>query len=469
MADVVQTKPRFKIPHTYVILFSIMLIAAIGTYVLTPGEYTRAKDERTGRTLVDASSYHEVDPSPTTFFQLFSAIPRGMRAAADITFFIFLIGGAFTAIQKTGAIDAGLSKVIRAVRGREKLMIPLIMLVFSIFGATMGMSEEAIVFIPIGLALARAVGFDGITGTAMISIGAAIGFSGGVLNPFTVGVAQSIAELPLFSALQFRMIGYAALYISAVAYTLRYASKVKNDPTKSILYGVSEAEEAETKSLDGLEFTGRHAAVLAVVVGFLGFMLYGVMVLDYYIVELATVFLMMGIFAPLVGGMSPSEISRSFVKGFSEIVFGALVVGVARGILVTLESGHIIDTIIHSLAGGLASLPKGLAAVGMFIVQSVINFFIPSGSGQAGTTMPIMSVLADMSGMTRQAAVMAFHYGDGFSNLIIPTSGTLMATLAMAKIPYERWVKFFAPLFLIWSTIGAVICFIAAEIDLGPF
>jgi uncharacterized ion transporter superfamily protein YfcC len=348
-------------------------------------------------------------------------------------------------------------------------MIPVVMFLFSMMGATMGMSEEVIVFVPIGVALARAVGYDDIVALGMISTGAAIGFSSGMANPFTVGVAQSIAELPLFSGLGFRIIGYAALYVSAALYVMRYARMVKTDPTKSFIYGLARPGDDKVRSLDNVKFTGRHGAVLFVMAAFLAYMLYGVMKLDYYIMELATIFLAMGIIGALVGGLAPSEAARSFVSGCADITFGALVVGISRAILVTLQNGQIIDTIIHYLASVVSAVPRGLSAVAMFLVQSVINFFIPSGSGQAATTMPIMTPLADMIGLTRQTAVMAFHYGDGFSNSIIPTSAGLMGVLAMAKIPYEKWVKFIWPVMVIWTIIGAVLCYVAALIDLGPF
>ncbi|MDR1730527.1 MAG: AbgT family transporter [Synergistaceae bacterium] len=467
MAEVA-VKKKIKVPHTYVILFTFILLAAIGSYVLPPGVYDRAKDERTGRTLVNAESFHSVERTPVTPFQLFNAVPTGMVKAAEISFFIFICGGVFMMLQSTGAIDAGLSRAIVAVKGKENLMIPVVMLLFSIMGATMGMSEEVMVFVPIGVALARAVGYDDIVGMAMLQMGAAIGFSGGIANPFTVGVAQTIAELPLFSGWQFRIIGHILLYISAVAYTLHYAKKVRADPTKSYVYGLAK-QEGDERSLDNIVFTTRHAIVLVIIVGFLGYMLYGVMKLDYYIMELATVFLAMGIIGGLVGGVAPSELARTFVRGCGDIAFGALAVGVSRAILVTLENGHIIDTIIHSLAALVASVPRGLSAIAMFLVQSVINFFIPSGSGQAATTMPIMTPLADLIGLTRQTAVMAFHYGDGFSNSIIPTSASMMGVLAMAKLPYEKWVKFVWPLMVIWTLIGCVMCYVAAVIELGPF
>lgn len=462
-------KKQIKVPHTYVILFMIILLAAIGTYVLTPGVYDRAKDERTGRTLVDPASYHHVEPTPVTPFGMFRAVPKGMGAASEIVFFIFICGGVFTALQATGAIDCGLSRAIVALRGKEKLLIPVTMFLFSILGATMGMSEEVIVFIPIGVALARAIGFDDIVAVAMLTTGAAIGFSSGVANPFTVGVAQSIAELPLFSGAQFRLIGYVFLYISAVVYTIRYANMIKKDPAKSYMHGVEKQGEQKLKNLDDIEFTVTHKLVLLVIFAFFAFMLYGVMYKGFYILELSTIFLAMGVVGSLVGKLSPSDVARNFVRGCADITFGALVVGISRAILVVMQEGQIIDTVINALAAVVGKLPGGLAAIGMFWVQSVINFFIPSGSGQAATTMPIMTPLADMIGLTRQTAVMAFHYGDGFSNSIIPTSASLMGALAMAKVPYEKWFRFIWPLMVIWTVIGSVMCFIAAVIKLGPF
>jgi uncharacterized ion transporter superfamily protein YfcC len=391
-----------------------------------------------------------------------------MVAAGEIGFFIFNCGGVFIALQATGAIDAGLSKAIFAVRGRETLMIPFIMFLFSLMGATMGMSEEVIVFVPIGVALARAVGYDDIVAVAMLSTGAAIGFSSGMANPFTVGVAQSIAELPLFSGFGFRLIGYALLYVSAVFYTLRYAKKIKLDPAQSYMYGVEQQGGGDARSLENITLTKRHILVLLNIAAFLAYMLYGVMMLDYYIMELATIFFAMGIIGGLLGGLSPSDIARAFVRGCADVTFGALAVGVSRGILITMQNGQIIDTIIHYLAELVARVPRGISAVAMFLVQSVINFFIPSGSGQAATTMPIMTPLADVIGLTRQTAVMAFHYGDGFSNSIIPTSAGLMGVLAMAKVPYEKWVKFIWPLMVIWTILGCALCYVAVMINLGP-
>ena len=462
-------KKRMKMPHTYVILFSIVILAAIASYTLPAGIYDRNKDPNTGRTLVNPTSYHQVEQTPVSPFALFKAIPRGMVAAGDIVFFIFICGGAFTIIQATGAVDSGLARFIIRLRGYEKALIPLTMLLFSVFGFTMGMSEEVIVFIPIGVVLARALKYDDIVAVSMLSTGAAIGFASGLLNPFTVGVAQTIAELKMFSGIEFRIIGYVFLYLSAVIYTMNYAKKVKANPEYSYVYEEMQLNPEVGVLDESVHFTGVHQAVALVCLAFLGVMIYGVMKLDFYITELAAVFLAMGLIGGLVGRLAPSQIAMHFVKGCKDIVFGALVVGVARAILVVLQDGQIIDTIIHGLANVVSVLPKGLAAVGMFWVQSIINFFIPSGSGQAAATMPIMAPLADLLGITRQTAVLAFHYGDGFSNSIIPTSASLMGVLAMARVPYEKWFRFIWPLMVIWTIIGSVMCYIAAVINLGPF
>lgn len=462
-------RKRFKVPHTYVILFFVILIVTVLTYILPAGVYDRVKDPNTGRTIVDPTSYHIVERTPVSPFDMFKAIPEGMKQTANIIFFIFICGGAFAMIQATGAIDAGVYRAVLALKGKEKIMIPVCMFLFSIMGFTYGAAEEVIVFVPIGVSLARAMGYDDIVGVAMMSTGAAIGFCGGMLNPFTVGVAQGIAELPLFSGIGFRIIGYVVLYIIAVAYVMSYANKVKADPTSSIVYDLMQKEKTEENLEKTPEFEPRHKLVLLAVAAGFAYMIYGVMKMGWYIIELSTIFLAMGIIAGLVGRLKPDVLARSFVEGAKSITFGALVVGIARAILVVMTEGQIIDTIISTLASFIASLPGSVTAVGMFWVQTAINFFIPSGSGQAATTMPIMTPLADLVGITRQTAVLAYQYGDGFTNQIIPTSAALMGVLGMGKIPYERWFKYNWRLMVYWIIAGSVLVFIAALIEYGPF
>ncbi len=462
-------KRKFEVPHTYVILFSIIVLATIGTYFIPAGVYDRIQDAATGRTIVDVASYHNVEQTPVSFFGMFKAIPQGMIRAASIVFFVFIMGGSFTMMQATGAIDAGIAKVITKFKTRDTIVIPVIMLLFSILGFTIGAAEEVIPFVPIAIALSRGFGYDDIVGVAMVSTGAAIGFSGGMLNPFTVGVAQGIAELPLYSGIVFRSVVYIILYIIAVWYVMRYAKKVKADPTQSVLYGV-ETDAIPTLHHEELpELTGRHKlALVAMVLGII-YMVYGVMKQGWYINEISALFILLGIIVASIGGLGANEMARCFVKGCRAIAFGALVVGIARVILVVMEQGQIMDSIIHGLASAVGMLPAQITAAGMFVVQSIINFFIPSGSGQAATVMPIMAPLADVLGITRQTAVLAFQYGDAFSNQIIPTSGALLGILGLANVPYDRWLKYNWKLVGIWSIVGIIAVIVASLVELGPF
>ena len=461
---------RSRIPHTFVTLVAFTIVMAILTYVLPAGQFERA--EVNGRTVVIPDSYTVVESNPQGLFDVLKSIPIGMAETADIIFFLFIVGGAFQLITDSGMINSGISLLVQKLKGKEKWVIPILMLVFGILGSTMGLSEETIVFIPIGVALALALGYDALVGLGMISLGAAIGFFAGFMNPFSVGVAQEIAELPLFSGVGFRLIILAVLWVVTSAYLMRYAEKVKKNPENSLLYNRKTGTHVTegTINFDDLPaFTKRHLATLLVFVGGFAIIGYGVFQYGWFIVEIGSVFLGMGILTGFISRMRPSEIAESFVVGAKEMVFAGLVVGVARSILVVMENGLIIDTLINGLSALISSLPDSLAVVGMYLTQIVVNFFIPSGSGQAAATMPVMIPLADTLGITRQTAVLAFQFGDGFMDSIIPTSGVLMAQLSIAKVTYDTWLKFIGKLMLIWLVIGLVFLLIANAIQYGPF
>ncbi|MCQ4923872.1 TIGR00366 family protein [Tissierella carlieri] len=463
-------KKKFKVPHTYVILFSVIIIMSILTYVIPAGEFDRVKDEATGRTLVSPDSFHNVEQNPIKPFALVQAVPRGMEDAAQIIFFIFIVGGAFQIITATGTIEAGIGRLAKRLNGKENLMIPIFMVIFGIGGATFGMAEETIVFVPIGIALARALGFDAITGTAMITLGAACGFNSGFMNPFSVGVAQGIAELPLFSGIIMRIIIFVVLLIITAIYIIRYAEKVKKDSSKSVVAELELEERGKIIDLNNVPtMRVHHNIILLTVIAGFAVIITGVFKFDWYILEIGSTFLAMGVISGLIGGLGPSKIAQEFVVGAKSIAFGALVVGVARGILIVMKDGLIIDSIVYGLAKAIQILPKSISVIGMYIVQVIINFFIPSGSGQAAATMPIMVPLSDLLGITRQTAVMAFQFGDGFTNSIIPTSAALMGYLSMGNIPYEKWFKFIWPLMLIWIGTGMAFLVIANAISYGPF
>ena len=303
----------------------------------------------------------------------------------------------------------------------------------------------------------------------MVSVGASVGFTAAIMNPFTVGVAQGIAELPTFSGMGFRIVLFIALYIVAVIYVYRYAGKVKKDPSIGF-YGDNNLSKNEATSIDlNTKMEARHKWVLLVFLLNFIVLVFGVTKYGWFLTEIAGLFLFFSIIIGLVGGQSPNDIADHFVKGAGNLIGGALIIGFAQAILVLLNSAGLMDTILYYSSAAIDSLPSAFTTIGMFFLQMFLNFFIPSGSGQAALTMPIMAPLSDLVGITRQTAVLAFQLGDGISNMIFPTSGFFMAGLALAGIPWGRWIKWIFPFILIEITIAIVALMIAQWIHYGPF
>lgn len=463
---IVESRKKFALPHTYVMLFGFMLVMAALTYVLPAGQFVR--EEIAGRTAVIPGSYEVIASNRQSLFDLLKAIPAGFAQASDISFFLFITGGSFAIINETGTIGAAIGRLVTLLKNKEAVVIPVMMLVMGLAGATIGLAEETIVLIAIGITLSRALGFDSLVGVAMINLGAAIGFYSGFMNPFSVGVAQGIAELPTFSGIGLRLALFFVLWVVTSLYVVRYAKKVKADPATSLVYE-TDKQYFETKADSLPTFDLRHALVLLVFVGGFGIIGYGVFTYGWFIPEIAAVFLGMGLLSGLIGGMRPNEIADTFVIGAKDMVFAAIVVGLARGILVVMENGLILDTIIHFFSSQISKLPSMLSVTGMYITQILINFVIPSGSGQAAATMPLMVPLADTLKITRQTSVLAFQLGDGFLDSIMPTSGILIAQLAIARISYGKWAKFLMPLMITWLLIGLIFLLFAHATAYGPF
>ena len=464
-------KEKKGFPHTYVILLGIAVLVAFLTWVVPAGEFERIDVD--GRTMVVPDSYRQIEANPQNPWDFLQAIPEGLNETADIIFFIFIVGGVFNIIMKTGMIEAGIGKISKSMKNKEWLIIPAMITIFSIAGGTIGLSEETIVFIPIGIVLAESLGYDRMVGFGMITLGASVGFNAGFMNPFTIGVAQGVAELPFTSGLALRMVLLVVLILVTSWYLISYGHKIKKDPTLSVVYnketGSYFSGEEFMASTEMPEFTGRHKLVLlTMVIGF-GLIAFGAAKWGWYIGEIGSTFLGMGIISGLVGGQSFDQMADIFIDGAKDVVFAALVVGVARVILVVMEKGLIIDTIIHFLSSLISGLPKLLGSIGMYIIQIVINFFIPSGSGQAAATMPIMVPLGDTLGLTRQTTVLAFQLGDGFMDSIIPTSGVLMAQLAVAKIGFNKYAKWVGKLMALWLIAGMIFLVFATIINYGPF
>ncbi|WP_376776787.1 MULTISPECIES: YfcC family protein [Sporosarcina] len=452
--------------NVFVLLFCLIVISAGLTYVIPAGEFERTVVDGRETLLPDQFSF--VDGQSAGFLDIFSNIHSGMVLGASIIFFVLIVGGSFGILTATGALDAFITMLSVKMAHRGKLVIPVLMFFFACAGSLMGMSDETIVYIGILAPLAVALGFDAITGFAIVTLGASVGFSSAVMNPFTVGIAQDLAGLPTFSGIFFRIVLFIVLYIAAVWYVYRYAGKVQKDPSIG-LYGNYPAGKQD--KLDGLSGTmaARHKLVLLIFLLNFVILMFGVIKLDWYITEIAGLFLMFGVFMGLAGRLRPSEIADSFVHGAGQLIGGALIIGLAQTILVTFKDAQLLDTILYYTAGVLDVLPAALNAVGMFIFQLGLNFLVPSGSGQAALTMPIMAPLADMTDVTRQTAVLAFQLGDGMSNLIFPTVSFLMAGLAMVGISWTKWVRWVFPFMLIQVTIAIIALLIAQFIQYGPF
>ncbi|RYG73690.1 putative basic amino acid antiporter YfcC [Lentibacillus lipolyticus] len=451
---------RFSAPHPFVIMFAVIVLMAIITYFIPSGEYERTTNDD-GQTVVVNDSYHAVEAEPAGFMEIFQAIHQGMVDGAAIIFFIFIVGGAFGIFRATNAIEGALGSISSRLGGKELYLIPVVMLFFGVAGASFGMFEETLPFILILVPVAIRLGFDSIVGTAMVLVGVSGGFTAAFSNPFTIGVAQGIAGVPLFSGMGVR-IGFWVIFMAVgITYVMAYARKVKNDPTKSIVYAIDQEREADDGAMVHEQLTKTQAVTLGILALTLVVLAYGVVQHGWYITEIAGLFLIMGLVIGVVNKMGINEIAEKFVKGCEELVVGALVVGFAYGALVILQDTATIDTILYGVTNMVSGIPGQFAALAMYATQSFLNFLVTSGSGQAALSMPIMTPLADLLGVSRQTAVLAYQMGDGISNIFTPTSGLLLAGLAMARISWVKWFKWVWPLIAIQYTLGAIFVTVA--------
>ena len=460
-------RKKFAVPHVYILLLALVVICSILSYIIPAGQYDMMDVD--GRQVVDASTYHAIEKTPITLMQMLTSITRGLQGSAQIIFFIFIVGGAIAVIQSTGALEAGIGRVATLLRGKDILIVPIAMGLFALGGALFGMGEECIPLVPIFVSLCLAMGYDSITGAALVLCGGAIGFAGEMMTPFALQVAQSIAGLPSLSGLWFRAIMFTVFLIITVAWVMRYALKVRKNPSLSSMHDFDRTRE-DLLNLSQLPPFGKREQGILLVFGLtIVVMVVGVLKYEWYMDEISAAFIACAVICAVIGRVGFNKFAEELGKGMADIASGALVVGFARAIVIILEEGNILHVILHSAAGMLEALPSALSAVGMYIFQCLLNFVVVSGSGQAAVSMPIMAPLADLVDVTRQTAVVAFSVGNGLSNILTPVSGVLMASLALAKIPWEKFAKWLLPLIGIQYLIGAIFVIIAQSIELGPF
>ncbi|MDR1048246.1 MAG: AbgT family transporter [Synergistaceae bacterium] len=443
-----QEKKGFKLPHIFVLLTGIIIVCAAASWVLPAGEFDRVQNAA-GRTVAVAGTYHTVDPTPVGLFSMVKSIYGGMVDAAPVLFFVFIAYASISVLISTGAFNGLVAGLLKVLEGNSRVaIIPIFILILGIAASTIGIFEEALPFVPIFVGIAIAMGYDAIVGMAIVGLGVGLGYSGAAMNPFTVGIAQSIAELPPMSGAAYRVVCHLSMIVVSSLYTMRYALKIQADPSKSLVYGEDFSRLAmDEKTLAVHPFGIREKLVLLAFAAGIVSIVYGAKVYGWYFEEICAVFLLMAAASAIIMGWGPNLFAEKMVAGLTDITMACMMIGLARGILVVLREGHIIDTVVYGMSIPLAGLSDWLAAEAMLIMQTLLNFLIPSGSGQAATSMPIMVPLSDLLGISRQVAVLAFQFGDGISNILWPTAfAPVIAGLAGVKI--GTWWRWFVPLFM---------------------
>ncbi len=460
-------KLRFAVPHPLVLLTACVILAAVGSHLLPAGEYERRDDEATGRSVVVAGTYHEVDPSPVSFFDAIVALPRGMADAAEVIFLVFLIGGAFTVVDETGALKRGVTSLIRSLRGRDLLVIPVVSLFFATGGVVENMQEEIIPLIPVLLILTRRLGFTPMVAVAMSAGAAFVGSAFSPINPFQVSIAQRLAELPPMSGAGFRIVFLVIALAFWIAMTMRYARRTR---------GSRRHADDDAAGVDGGS-GGSHGpggegvrasdlGIFALVLATFGVVVAGMMLWHWGFNELSAAFFIMGVIVGLLSGMKIGGTAEAYVRGFRSMAYAGLLIGFARAIYVVLQDGRIVDTIVHAMFTPLEGLPVLASSFGMVAAHTAIHVPVPSVSGQAVLTMPLLVPLSDLLGMSRQVTVLAYQYGAGLCELLTPTNGALMAILASAGVRYEDWIRHVVPLYLGLVTLGLVAIAVAIGVGL---
>ncbi|MCU9612371.1 AbgT family transporter [Caldibacillus lycopersici] len=455
-------------PDAYVILFCVLIFAAILTYIIPSGSFERDTMDN-GVSIIVPNSYERIDQHPTHFFDIFKAIPAGLIDASSMIFLVIIIGGTFAVIESTGALDSLIMKTINKTKNREWLLITIVVALLSFLGGLGIVSISVIAFIPIGISLAKAMKMDAMVGVAIMYLGAYSGFAVGFMDPIRTGFAQSIAQLPRFSGIGFRLIVYVLIVLVTIIYIIWYANKVKKNPQSGILGDNPFPKLEETDGAEiSPELTTSQKLVLGVLLLGIGIYVYGAFAYKWSTNELTAIFIMIAIGTAIVNRMNANEFVDSFINGCKKIFYGAAIIGLASAIVIVLQNGLIIDTIVQGIYTLIKSFSNVSGAVVMLIVNALFNFVISSGTAHAAIIMPILTPLADLMDIPRQVAVQSYTLGDGFTNIINPLSGTLMAILAISGISWTKWLKFAGPLMLIWFVIGIISMMIAVLMNWGP-
>lgn len=449
----IKDKPLKEI-HVYVLLFAVVLLSGILTWIIPAGEFDKTLVEETKRTVYVSGTYHAVEANAQNPWDIMNGLFDGWVSSAVQIFVVLLMGAWVKIVEDTKLITKSFSRLTHTFQGREKIVVIVVMTVMSVIGG-FGINPS-IPLLPLGVVLSYSLGYDGAVAFAMIFLGNSIGYCMGAFNVLSVGIAQEIAELPRFSGTGVRLFDHGVSLLFLIFFTMRYIDRIKKNPKSSVTYGsqVTIAQDAVESSGENEKFTKGDWANIAVFVAGFTAIIYGVMKLNWSMKQYGPVFLVMAILTGIFGGLGANGTAKSFVKGCEKMVFTAMIIGIAKAISIVLANGNIIDTIVYALSYPISKIGPVLGANMMFISNSFINIFIPSASGQAATVMPLMTPIADISGITRQVAVLAFQFGDGITNNIIPTSTSLFACLGMCGLRYDKYLKWLMPVFIALNVIA---------------
>jgi uncharacterized ion transporter superfamily protein YfcC len=463
----------FRLPHTLVLIFILLLGVYLLSLLIPSGEFQRVKKDfqGVGRQVTLPGTYRQIEKKSLGPEWLVIAPVRGFADGVLIISLVFIFGGVINVMQKTGAIEAGIQRLSAFFTRRRKLkrlVIPALMIVFSLAGSTYGMSEESIPFVLIFIPLAMSLGYDSIVGVSIPFLGAAAGFAAACFNPFTVGIAQGFSDLPLYSGLGYRLVLWLLGTAIIVAYVMIYAEKIRKNPELSPVRELDRGRNTEGGTVAAPAWGRPQKSVLLILGAGMVLLVYGILVEKWYMEEIAALFLAMGLLSGFAGRLAPSQMAENFVAGARDMMNVAFIIALGRAVLIILQQALVLDTILYYSASLIAAMPRLLTAQIMFLTQSVINFFIHSGTAQAALTMPVMAPLSDLIGITRQTTVLSFQLCE-FVNPILPTSAVTMGVLGVARIPWEKWAKWFLPLMLILMVFSLLALVPPVLMHWGPF
>lgn len=467
---------KFTMPHTYAFLFGLIILMAIMTWVVPSGQFQKAEEELAGgmvKTVIIPGTFETVEKTPElrqSIFDVLMAPALGIIDAIDVIALMFIIGGFFAILLKTGSIDAVLSVVAKNLKGKEIFLIPIVVIIISIGGTTIGISEEIIPLFLVFAPLLIKFGYDSMTAVMMLFLASQVGYAASTLNPFSVLIAQSAAGIEGNPQLEFRFIQWIICTLFTIVFIMLYAKKVKKNPQKSIVYEDDlKNREYFMKNMadtDSIVMTKSQKLILAVFAGGIAFFAWGILKHGWYINELSAIFMGLVIITGIIAKMSANEIAETFVEGCKDFAYAALIIGIARAVLVVTNNGMIMDTILNSLANTLQGLPSAFYTTFMVFTENIITFFVPSSSGCAALTMPILGPLTELMGLSKEAAVTAYQYANATTNMLSPTGGVLMAGLAMTRINWIKWIKTVIPYVLGIQLLGIIFAYISANMPL---